>query len=109
VTLLGSEDGTRAAGFDVLGDRLEMDGIVAPLRARKAGELLPIEVYVDHSLVEIYADDGRICLTHVVAEPPGTGRGPSIAPFVGNGAGGARRFEVRPVRSIWSGGEARNP
>jgi sucrose-6-phosphate hydrolase SacC (GH32 family) len=72
--VLRSQDGTRAVPitYDRVNEMLEVAGTKAPLTlVGEDADFLDLRVFVDHSIIEVFAEGGRVCVTRVVEFHPG--------------------------------------
>jgi beta-fructofuranosidase len=66
--VLRSPDGKRSVPirYDAAAKTLSLAGTSAPLDLSPAANVLSLRVFVDHSIIELYAQDGQVCITRVV-------------------------------------------
>jgi len=83
-------------GYD--GQQLNVNGTTAPL-VLGGGENLTFHVYVDKSLVEVYLNDGRVCLTRVIW-PYYSGQ-LRIQAFADNGTATLQTLDIWQINPIW--------
>ncbi|HEU5116080.1 MAG TPA: GH32 C-terminal domain-containing protein, partial [Isosphaeraceae bacterium] len=63
VELLRGKDGQNGVRVSYDGQTLDVAGLRIPL---KTDGPLDLRIFLDHSLLEVYANDGRVCVTRVV-------------------------------------------
>jgi fructan beta-fructosidase len=71
-------------------------GTTAPLQL--SGDELRVNILMDRSSIEVFADDGRIALTNLIFPPPGARR---VQFYSKGGETGAVKTERWSLRSIW--------
>ncbi|MBD3343273.1 MAG: hypothetical protein GF353_29525 [Candidatus Lokiarchaeota archaeon] len=59
-----------AGGLSVVwsGDLLNVDGVMVTMNDWKPGRTLRLQIFVDKKFVEVFADDGKYCITRQVRE-----------------------------------------
>lgn len=94
---------TEKVGFKIRGVPVEYDvkkqalvcgKVIAPLAASK---VLSLEILVDRGSIEVFADNGRVAISHGVRLAEGA---PSVV-VVTTGADTAVRYEARELKSVW--------
>jgi beta-fructofuranosidase len=100
IRLRRSKDGRRASEIRWDGKVLDVAGTKTTLRTEARTEPLTLRGFLDHSLLEVYADEGRECVTKVLPYHEGD-VGVSL---VGDDTGTVRVVDFRywPLKSIWS-------
>jgi sucrose-6-phosphate hydrolase SacC (GH32 family) len=84
-------------GFD--GAHLDVDGVMVPVKLAKGRTALDVRLFIDRSVLEVYADGGRVCVTKLI--PTRTGDDRRLSFF---GRGGSAALEgptIWSVGSIW--------
>ncbi|MBI4604359.1 MAG: glycoside hydrolase family 32 protein [Planctomycetes bacterium] len=92
-----SGDSSRAVAIRHDGETLEVSGTKAPLKLG-AAEPLELRVFLDRSVLEVFAAGGRTCITRVIYPPP---EDQGVEAFAEGGSGSLRSLEVWRVRPIW--------
>ncbi len=93
-----STDGQRALEIKYDGVTLDVAGTQLPLPSVSSGKRLMLQVFLDRSVLEVFADDGRVCITRVVyAEEQDQG----IELFANGGLAKVESFDVWQMKSIW--------
>jgi beta-fructofuranosidase len=66
--VLRSSDGMRSIPirYDATAKTLSLGDTTAPLVLPPRADILDLRVFVDHSIIEVYADAGRVCVTRAV-------------------------------------------
>lgn len=102
--VLRSEDGSRSAPirYDREAGMLDVAGSRAPF-ALGPGEPLDLHVFVDHSILEVSADRGRVWITRVVDYRPGE---VGVSAHAEGGEARLEGLESWPLGSIWAGRDA---
>jgi beta-fructofuranosidase len=85
-------------GYD--GTQLDVDGVKVPLKLPKGKTSLDLRVFIDRSVLEVYALGGRVCVTRVIRT--GANDDQRLG-FFGRGGGNVALEGpvVWPVGSIW--------
>ena len=94
-----TDDGTVAMTMKYGANIIDVDGTTAPLKLAESGELT-IHVYLDKSLVEVYLNDGRVCITRVIWPYYKQGN-LKIQIFAEGGYAVAKTIDVWQINSIW--------
>jgi beta-fructofuranosidase len=89
-------DGSRAVTIAWDGRELDVAGMKAPLRLLEGEKRLRLHVFLDRSVIEVYAGD-RVCLTRVVYPESKDG---GVEVFATGGSATVRAFTAWPLRSI---------
>jgi beta-fructofuranosidase len=92
-----SEDGKRGVEITYDGNRLEVAGLKAPFKLLEAEKTLRLHVFLDRSVVEVYANR-RVCMTRVVEAGK---RDLGVAAFASGGKGRLKAMESWPMASAW--------
>jgi beta-fructofuranosidase len=77
---------------------LTVAGTKVPLPLDAHRPQLKLHVFLDKSVLEVYANDGRVCVTRVVY-PEGRDQGLEV--FANGGAASVATLDLWPLRSIW--------
>jgi sucrose-6-phosphate hydrolase SacC (GH32 family) len=77
---------------------LTVAGMKVPLPLDARRPQLKLHVFLDKSVLEVYANDGRVCVTRVVY-PEEQGQGLEV--FANGGAASMATLDLWPLRSIW--------
>lgn len=97
VKLRRSADGARGHVVRYDGKQLHVAGQTAPL-SMPADRRVKLRIYLDRSVLEVYADGGRVCVTRVV-DGPIEDQGVSL--FAEGGDVRVTRLDAWSMRSIW--------
>ena len=92
-----SEDGSRAVHISYNGQTLNIDGNRIPFSLR-SDDILKLHLFLDHSVLEVFVNDGRECLTRIIDTPP---EDLGIHVFAYGGRITVNRLEVWKMQSIW--------
>jgi len=93
-----SRDGQRAVTIRYDGEQLDVAGARIPLKLAEGKKTLRLQVYLDHSVIEVYADDGRACVTRVInANEEDLG----IAAFAEGRGATLHALDAWRLKSIW--------
>ncbi len=92
-----SDDGKRAVTIRYDGKELDVAGARIPLELAK-GKKLDLHIFLDRSVVEVYADHGRACVTRVI-DAPDTDLG--VAPFAEGRGATLKALDAWRLKSIW--------
>lgn len=93
-----AEDGGGGIAIRYDGQTLDVAGTVVAIPAGEELARLALQIFVDKSVLEVYVNGGRLCVTRVV-EPPGAGVGVCLAADGGNAQLLASR--LWEMRGIW--------
>ncbi len=96
--LCRSDDGKRSIPIRFDGKTLDVAGSKAPLEVSGLSKSLELHVFLDRTLIEVFANDGRVCVTRVI-DPPATDRG--VALFSTSKGAKLEKLEAWKLRSIW--------
>jgi beta-fructofuranosidase len=101
LTLRASSD-ARDRGYSITLDsrKLDVGGVIATLPTALVSKPLELRVFIDHSVIEVYAGR-RIVVTRVI--PAGSANG-GITLWARGGAARFSPIEYWPMKSIWSSG-----
>jgi sucrose-6-phosphate hydrolase SacC (GH32 family) len=94
-----SPDGKRAVSISWDGKQLDVAGLRVPLALPEGEKELPLHIFLDRSLLEVYAADGRLCVSRVI-----TPTGPDdlgVELFAVGGHARLSELSVWPMGSIW--------
>ena len=93
-----SPDGSRAVEIRSDGVSLNVAGTKAPLEQDRNRDTLTLHVFLDKSVMEVFVNDGRPCVTRVIdAEPDDVG----IEAFAVGGAAVLKRVDVWQMEPVW--------
>jgi beta-fructofuranosidase len=92
-----SGDGKKAVAVTFDGRRLHVAGLDVPFQLRAGEKGLRLHVFVDHSVLEVYAN-GRACVTRVIQAAP---EEQDVALVARGGRAQVRVLRCWPVGSIW--------
>ncbi len=97
---IGCADAERPA-IAIRYDRGELDvaGVAFPLLLAENRNILTLHIFVDRSVMEVFVNDGRACVTRIVALPEDACE---ITLFAEGGAVALTQFDLWEMRSIWS-------
>lgn len=92
-----SDDGR--AGFEIRwdGTTLTVAGVAVPLSAG-SDRTLELQVFLDRSILEVFANGGRVAMTRVIYPPA---QDQSVAVFVEQGAAEVLQAEAWQMNGIW--------
>lgn len=93
-----SADGKKAVTVSYDGKKLHVAGLDVPLTPASGGDALDLHIFLDHSVLEVYADGGRICITRLVNAAPDD-RG--VAVFARGGQAEFKFLRTWSMKSIW--------
>jgi sucrose-6-phosphate hydrolase SacC (GH32 family) len=97
--LTDGETDMPAARIRFDGEALDLEGTRAPVARQPGDGPLGVQLFYDHGLVELYADDGRVCLTRVLPSPAPSAR--MALRIDGKNTGKPEALLVWPIESIW--------
>ena len=98
IHLRRSDDGTGAVTIRYDGNTLNVDGTSFPFQLAENEERLKLHVFLDKSLMEVFINDGRECVTRVVyPEEHDLG----IELFASAGSARLHSLEIWQLRGIW--------
>ena len=98
IHLRRSDDGQRAATIRYDGQNLDVDGTTFPFQLAENEERLKLHVFLDKSLMEVFINDGRECVTRVVyPEEHDLG----IELFASTGSARLHSLDIWQLRGIW--------
>jgi beta-fructofuranosidase len=92
-----SADGEKAITISFDGKKLRVAGLDVPVTLRPH-DTLGLHVFLDHSVLEVYASDARICVTRVIDAVPGD-QGVSV--FARGGKAECKWLDTWQMNSIW--------
>ena len=93
-----SDDGKNFVRIAFDGATLDVGGTKVPLKSAEGTKALDLQVFLDGSVMEVYADGGRVAVTKVIrAGEKDTG----VAVFAEGGSATLERCHSRKVGSIW--------
>jgi beta-fructofuranosidase len=100
-----SADGKKAISISYDGKKLHVAGLDVPLTS-VAGvsdpgyrrDVLDLWIFLDHSVLEVYADGGRMCITRVLNAAPAD---QGVAVFARGGQAEFQLLRTWPMKSIW--------
>src|SRR5207302_1181615 len=78
---------------------LDVAGVRVPLTLPTGEKALKLHVFLDRSLLEVYAADGRVCVNRVIAQTGPEDLGLEL--FAAGGKARVSQLSVWPVGSIW--------
>jgi sucrose-6-phosphate hydrolase SacC (GH32 family) len=81
------------------GSHLDVAGLRVPLTLRAGEKVLTLDVFLDRSLLEVYAAGGRVCVSRVF--PPAHPEDVGVELFAVGGKARVSELSVWPVGSIW--------
>jgi sucrose-6-phosphate hydrolase SacC (GH32 family) len=92
-----SADGSRAVTVQWDGQALDVAGTRVPVRlgGRKT---LKLQVFLDKSVMEVYVDGGRECVTRVLSSPT---EDQGVEVFATGGTARVKTLQAWPVKPIW--------
>ncbi len=93
-----STDGQRAVEIKYDGVTLDVAGTQLPLPPASSEKRLKLQVFLDKSVLEVFANDGRACITRVIY-PEEHDQG--IELFASGGLAKVESFDVWRMKSIW--------
>jgi len=95
-----SADGKAAVSVAFDGQRLQIGDLVVPFSPASASKTLELRIFLDRSVLEVYAG-GRICITRVIQAGPGQD---GVAIWAKGGTAKLKSLECWPMSSIWAAG-----
>ena len=100
-----SADGKKATTISFNGKRLHVAGLDVPFTLPPGEDTLSLHVFLDHSVLEVYASDGltyngRACITRVLDSAPGD---QGVALFARGGKAECKWVSSWQMKSIWTG------
>jgi beta-fructofuranosidase len=94
-----SADGTKAVTISYDAKKLHVAGVDVPFALRPGDGSLGLHIFLDHSVLEVYVNDGQACITRVLdAAPENLG----VALFARGGKAECRDLRSWQMNSIWS-------
>ncbi|MCC6699651.1 MAG: glycoside hydrolase family 32 protein [Candidatus Hydrogenedentes bacterium] len=93
-----SANGTGGATIRLTNDAIDVAGTKASVPEPIGNRAIDLIVYLDKSVMEVYADGGRVCVTRVIDAPPDAQR---LELFSEGGATTFVRAESWPMSAIW--------
>jgi beta-fructofuranosidase len=91
-----------AAGEGVLlqfdGTHLEVAGTKVPLSPDSIGENLDLRIFLDRSVMEVFAEEGRLAVTRVIYPDQSAG---GIEVFAKGGTAEVTSVEIWPMQPVW--------
>jgi len=92
-----SADGSKAVAVSFNGKKLNVAGLDVPFVLGPGEKSLQLHVFLDHSVLEVYAN-GRACATRIIQAAP---EDKSVALFARGGKAEVKSIESWPIHSIW--------
>ena len=80
------------------GEQLDVAGTAVPLSRASIGESLDLRIFLDRSVMEVFAEDGQVAVTRVIYPNEKAG---GIEVFAEGGLAEVTSVEVWPIQSIW--------
>jgi beta-fructofuranosidase len=105
VELRRSIDQSAAVSVSFDGQRLKVGDVIAPIQRGSSPKTLDLRIFLDHSVLEVYAG-GRVCVTRVIRPGPGPGQ-LGVAIWAKGGEARVESMERWPMSSIWPAGSRR--
>ena len=93
-----SDDGSRAITISYDGQTLDVAGTAVPLKLAADGEQLTLHVFLDKTVVEVFANGGRECVTKVIYTPE---QDLGLELFATGGRAMVRSLDVWQIKPIW--------
>ena len=94
----GSGSGGQSVEISCRGQVLDVAGTIVPLGSRDAASLLTLHVFLDRSVLEVFVNGGRHCVTKVIY--PGQDA-LGIGLFAEGGSATACSIDIWQMRSAW--------
>jgi beta-fructofuranosidase len=92
-----SKDGKQAVSISYDGNDLNVAGAKAPLKLPASSQRLTLHIFLDRSVLEVYANDA-VCVTRVInADADQLG----VEVFAEGGSANVAKLEAWPVKTIW--------
>ena len=91
-------DGSRGALVRYDGKTLHVAGAEFPYPVTDPKRMIKLHLFLDRSVLEVFVDDGRTCVTRVVMGDPGD---VGVAAFAEGGAATFRRLDAWTLAPIW--------
>jgi beta-fructofuranosidase len=99
---IGMKVRASAAGDGVLlqydGTHLDVAGTEVPLRSDSIGESLDLRIFLDRSVMEVFAEEGRVAVTRVIYPDEEAG---GIELFAEGGPAEVTAVEIWPMQPVW--------
>src|SRR5262249_30866079 len=92
-----SADGSKSASIAFDGKKLNVAGLDVPFVLGTSEKSLRLHVFLDHSVLEVYAN-ARACATRIIQAAP---EDKGAALFARGGKAEAKSIESWPIHSIW--------
>jgi sucrose-6-phosphate hydrolase SacC (GH32 family) len=92
-----SKDGKQAIAISYDGKHLDVAGMKASLTIPDDKRSLKLHIFLDKSLLEVYANDG-VCVTRVI---DAAGDHLGVEAFAQGGGAKLATLEVWPLKTIW--------
>ena len=80
------------------GTHLEVAGTRVPLSPDSIGENLDLRIFLDRSVMEVFAEEGRLAVTRVIY-PDENASG--IEVFAKGGSAEVTSVEIWPMQAVW--------
>jgi beta-fructofuranosidase len=93
-----SADGKKAVTISYDGKKLHVAGLDVPLTPAFSGDALGLHIFLDHSVLEVYAGSGRACITRILDAAP---EDQGVAVFARGGKAEFEFFTTWQMKSIW--------
>ncbi len=93
-----SADGARAAEIAFDGETLDVAGVKVPLEPAESEKALKLRLFLDRSVLEVYAADGRECITRVLGGSP---EDQGVELRASGGKAVLRRLDVWTLKPVW--------
>jgi beta-fructofuranosidase len=93
-----SADGKKAVIISFNGKRLHVAGLDVPYTPAFGGDGIGLHILLDHSVLEVYADSGRACITRILDAAP---EDQGVAVFARGGKAEFEFLRTWQMKSIW--------
>jgi sucrose-6-phosphate hydrolase SacC (GH32 family) len=93
-----SDDGRRKVAIKYENDQLEVAGQKAPLKLAGGEDAVMLVVFLDKSVLEVYGQNGRLCMTRVIDANPADLNVELVAPAALH----VEKLKTWPMQSAWS-------
>jgi len=98
LTIGHSQAGQQGVAIRYDGQNLEVAGVPVPFKLSETEKALKLHLFLDRSVLEVFANDGRVCVTRVI-DPPA--QDSSIELFATGGRARFKSIEAWEMNSIW--------
>ena len=93
-----SDDGRRKVAITYGKDQLDVAGQKAPLKLAEGEDAVMLVVFLDKSVLEVYGQNGRVCVTRVIDANPADLNVELVAPAALH----VEKLKTWPMQASWS-------